>query len=264
MGMHEDWKAAKKTSEDNFKLAYEDWIAKTAPAAKRGDPKAKKIMLDDALKNAGLDKGPKYTSYLKFDEGFGKELDKIEKVAEAFSKVDNLKLADVLKDKKLSALFQNYCATTAHVSENYDFVTSGCKMRPQQIYNTYITPESEKQLNLDDSDVAAWRACAESGDWTPAEKLRKEVLAKVVPYLDASFKLFLKHKKYRPVLLAAMGKGTSDKDKQIEKVRTIATDYARQVQAYGKRWKDLTPDFWTPLNKTLNDILAKVDTLAKA
>jgi hypothetical protein len=270
MGMHDDWKAAKKTSEDNFKQAYENWIAKAAPAAKSGDPKAKKIMLDDALKNAGLDKGPKYTSYLKFDEGFGKELDKFEAIAdqmtENLQKVDTLTMSDVLKSKKLSALFQHYCTQVAKVLENYDYVTSGYKMKPQEIYNTFIKPGSPKALNIDSSEVEKWQACEQSGNWKPADQLRKDLLPTIATYLNARFPAFLKHKVYRKFLAADMGKGkgVSAMEKQIEAVRAIATDYARQVQAYGKRWKDLKPDFWTPLNTALNDILAKVDTLAKA
>ena len=266
MGMHADWKAAKKFSEDKFKEAYEGWVANETAKAKKEDKKAQQKMLAESLKKCGLDKGPKYTSYLKFDEGFGKDLDKLEQMVAAIAKadagVDKLKLADVLKYRRLRGTFKHYCENQGRVPEIYSFVVEGVKMKLPAVYENFIQDGAKQKLNIDAEEVEQWQACEESGNWKPAEAYRKDLLKKMLGFLAAHVPICAKHKVYRKHL--AQGLCNVSLSDQIEKVRTTATNYAREVQGYGKRWKDLKPDFWTVLNVTLNDILAEADRLEDA
>jgi hypothetical protein len=264
--MHADWKAAKKGSEDNFKKAYEGWVANETAKAKGGDKKAQQKVLAESLKKCGLDQGPKYTNYLKFDEGFGKQLDKLEKmvddIAAADKQVDKLKLADVLKNRKLRGTFQHYCQNQGRISEVYNFVVEGIKMKLPAVYSEFIQDGAPQRINIDGDEVAEWEACEESGNWKPAEAYRKALLKKMVDLLGAHVPICAKHKVYRKHL--AQGLCNAELHDQIETVRTTATNYARDVQGYSKRWKDVKPDFWTVLNVTLNDILAEVDKVENA
>src|SRR5271168_3003839 len=69
---------AKKDSEKKFTEAYKNWLKKLSEESQEGDPKAKAKLLVQGLADAGLAKGPKFSSYASFSEGLGPALDKVE------------------------------------------------------------------------------------------------------------------------------------------------------------------------------------------
>lgn len=269
MPLRKTWQDAKKESETKFNQAYEAWMDDLEKSAKNKDPKAKEKFVKEQLKVTGLDKGPKYTSYMTFGEGFGPELDKLETMAKANEKakgkVDALDLMAILKEPKVLPLFRKYCNDVAHVPEIIDFVAGGAAKSPDVIYQTYVRVGAPLKLNIDDDVVQVWDRCAQTGNWTEAKATLRNVLSGQVEFLRTKANQFLAHKVFRKFTAEVLG-GESPPafEKQIAKVRETATDYARQVQAYGKRWKELKPDFWTPLNVALNDILTQVDEWEKA
>src|SRR5262245_42499976 len=88
MTLHETWAAAKKTAWKEFKEAQKNYLKDLdkkikAPLKEQADIKkrgqAEKNALNLALGEVGLDKGESLDDYLKFADGFGKQLDAFEK-----------------------------------------------------------------------------------------------------------------------------------------------------------------------------------------
>src|SRR5262245_57806235 len=79
MTLHETWVAAKKQAWKEFKEAQKNYLkAQDKKINETNDAKAKKKALDMVLGEAGLDKGESLDDYLKFADGFGKQLDTLE------------------------------------------------------------------------------------------------------------------------------------------------------------------------------------------
>lgn len=262
MSLRSDWNAAKKVAEQNFKQAYEAWRKKLEKDAKAGDRKAKDKIVLEGLASAGLDKGFKFTNYMSFSGGLGPTLDKIEKThASVTSKFDALTLNDCLKKKGLRAIFRHYANNAGYMGEALDFVLLAGKMKPQDVYTTFILPGSKKQINIPSSEVAKWRKCEEEGNWKPAKALVKDSQTKMLSLIGPHVDLIRQKDDYSRLLRGELG--GKDMPKLIAKARKTAFDYAREVQKYGKRWKAMKPDFWTPLNKQLNTIFQRLDEIEK-
>src|SRR5262245_65428041 len=97
MSLHETWAAAKKQAWKDFKEAQKNYLKELdkkikAPLKEQADikarSKAENKALDLALGEVGLDKGESLDDYLKFADGFGKQLDAFEKAIDNNAKLN--------------------------------------------------------------------------------------------------------------------------------------------------------------------------------
>ena len=268
MSMHDDWKTAKKESEKLFQQAYTAYFKEQEGLAAKKDPKAKQKILAENLKISGLDKGSKFTSYFKFADGFGNDLDKLEAFAtgneKAAKAVKTLTVDAVLKNSKLNATFKHYCMNSGRIPEVYEFVTVGHKKPPQQIYALYIDRNADLALNIDSGVKEIWTNGSNSGNWAQAKTTIPALLDVNREYLKDGLAKARDIPAYAKFLAADLGGATPDVfRKAADKCLDTAVKYAREVQAYGKRWSKMKPDFWTPLNVALNEIIKSVNDLKR-
>lgn len=263
MTMRADWQKAKKTSNANFKKAYDNWMKEQEKKAKLGDPKAAKAFAKELVKTCDSTFGHEYTSPMSFDEDLGPTLDKIEKThAKVDPALKNLSADDLIKKKALNVVWKYYAEKVGYCAENYQFLCGGYKLAPNKIYEIFIAKGAKLELNINNTQITdIWHEAAQSGDWKAAKAQIKPIY-EIVHGMTASDTIpkMLRHAQMPKLLRDALG--GKDMPKLIAKARKACSVYGRQSQAYGKRWKKEKPDFWTPVNQCLNDILGELDKLA--
>lgn len=260
------WQSAKDESEENFGKAYKNFCDELEKKCKEGDKKARAQAMKISLAEAKLGEGPKYTKYCEFNQDFGPNLDKLEQLEEdydsAVEKLGRMSVADVLKNKTLAATFRLYCEKVSLVTEITTFVFETFKKSPAEIYATHVAVGSPHELNLAADQRDPWDQADATNDWKAGKGMVLELFKFALTELGPHWEKARVHRIFKSYLIADAGGPSSKKcEAQIGKVREIATAYMRSVQGYGKRWKDLEPDFWTPLNVALNEILEEVDEL---
>lgn len=260
MSMRTDWQSAKKTSETNFKKAYDNWRKEQQKQAKSGDKKARK----DFLKEIG--EGHEYTKPMSFKGGLGPVLDKIEKAhAKAEDALDKITVEVMLKNKAVNGLWKTWAEKVSYTDESYHFLNSGFKLSPDKLYSEYIATGSNRMLNIDSGLKQKWDDCAQNAakfDSKSAKPLIKPTVEHILSLVSRdSVSKFRDHPTMSKFLRESLG--GKDVPKLIKEARTICMQYARQSQAYGKRWAKQKPDFWTPINSALNDILTELNKIAE-
>ena len=93
MSLHETWAAAKKQAWKEFKEAQKNYLKELdkkikEPTSLKSKSSAEKKALDLALGEVGLDQGESLDDYLKFADGFGKQLDAFQKAVENNAKLN--------------------------------------------------------------------------------------------------------------------------------------------------------------------------------
>ena len=170
---------------------------------------------------------------VKFKEDFGPTLDNYEA-----AKKKTLK--EALKDKTWSGHFYDFLKKE-YSQENYEFYTLSPKMKPLDIYNTYIKQDAAKQVNLPAASFNSWKAVFEDN-----AKYNKKILATSRDeifslMLSDSFPRFLSDNPVRTEL--------------IQKLKTIIASYEKKIDAMAKPKQQAAKDI---LLTALNEIAAKV------
>lgn len=268
MSLSKIWTNAKSDSEAKFKLAYKAFKESQEEKIKEGDKRSRERALQETLSQSHLGDGPKYASYCSFTKNFSGHLDKLEasvkKYDAAIQKLKTLKVADAYKNKSHAGVLKNFCEKTSLVPELSTFMAEAAKLTPQDIYAKFVHPDGELPLNLSSDHRNPWDKMSEDNDWSDGKKRKLELFTFVLEELGPHLQNAQNHPVYRKYLAEGEGAPAPAVLKaQVDKVREVATEYAQQVQAYGKRWKSLKPDFWTPLNEALNEILGKVDEICE-
>lgn len=270
MTMRSDWKEAKKTCSKRFDEAYANWLRTLEKKKLLGDPKAKKQYQTELLKQIGLEMGAAYGSAPTFNSAdLGPTLDKIEAiVTKAETGLVKLTVEQILKNKTLRAFWKQY-ADKRYVAENYNFLTAGYKQDYQTIYDDYVI--GAQQLNLGAPLRQLWDNANNQGlaKNQPGSKIAKKLIKPTVKEIMAACLvndvkdiqngsvLPETTKNFRIVL------GGTDVHKLIAKARKACMSYAKISQAYGKRWSKIKPDFWTPINQSLDNILGNLADIEK-
>jgi hypothetical protein len=263
MSLHADWSSAKKRSKAFFKDALEAKKEKLAKDAK-GDAKEKEKAVDKKLDAEGLGNGADLDKYFSFKEEFGPTLDKLEdagdknggvrKAAAGIAGVD-----DLLRDSKMWAAFGEFCKKTYRM-ELWNFVEKGWKLDPAKAYEEYVKDGARQQINISAPLRKSFDDIAE--DAAALKSRGPDLLRKCREYLIGS---------HRDIALEfARGDafhetaGRVDVDALLTKVRSTIASYRKQIEAAGKTWKGIKPDFCYPLETELTKIEYAVDKIEKA
>jgi len=267
MSLHDDWVAAKKQSVKDFKEAQKNYLkAQDKKINATNDAKAKKKALDMVLGEAGLDQGESLDDYLKFADGFGKSLDALEKAID-----NNKKLSDKYDfNGGIDKLLANKDTAKQMLMVGQKGLRTGLitfymrdhKLAPQAVYDQYVQDGAKDQIDLATLNQALL------DDWEEAVKNPQTLTAngkKLIERLRDQAKFDLEQDMVRKMVAdqAAMKnlgfvlKPTVDALKK--EVRDTAKKYDEQINSAAKRWKDLKPQFWQPLDDTLQAIMTYVD-----
>src|SRR5262245_9659824 len=262
MTLHETWVAAKKQAWKEFKEAQKNYLkAQDKKINETNDAKAKKKALDMVLGEAGLDKGESLDDYLKFADGFGKQLDTLEKAIE-----NNIKLKAKYKfeDKSIDNLLQNkdvakqflLFAQRSHIGTEVSFYLQGYKKPPDVVLDQYVNDQSADAFDFsaDEKLQRDWQAAA--GDPATLAREGKSLVERLRVHVKAELErdkvtLFKKDAAamknlgiVAPVPLQALAR----------EVMETAVKYDGEIQTAVNKWSRLKPQFWRPLDDALEEI----------
>jgi hypothetical protein len=269
MTLHETWAAAKKQAWKEFKEAQKNYLKDLdkkikAPLKEQADikarSKAEKNALDLALGEVGLDKGESLDDYLKFADGFGKQLDAFEKSVENNAKL-NAKYdlgADpdkVIANKDLLKQLLLFCQRS-HITSEISFYLQGYKKSPDEIWNQYIKPNAPEwfDVGVDERLPEQWAAAAQDPTTLAAQGpklvqrtrdlmwnlLKTDIIPKMRNDATANKNLGLIHSDVLRALKA--------------EIKETAKKYSQQIQSAVNKWSKLKPQFWRPLDDALEEI----------
>lgn len=268
MSLHKEWVKAKKDAQTQFKEAEKNYLKKQDKRIKaddEGTPKARQKALDMALGEAGLGMKESLSDYLKFADGFGDSLDKLEeavdKNAKLAAKLDIQGGIDkLLANKTLAKPFLQLVQRTLNTNM-LTYYTADYKQTPDLIYDTYIRAGAKKRLDFSTNKQLAT-------DWEEARKLpqtwqrlgrgladrtrdhvKDEIEGDLITQFVSDDKVLEGLGFLSKTQMAALKKSVSD----------TAKKYQDEIKSAKKRWKDHKPQFWTPLE----DCLANIDTYCK-
>ncbi len=264
MSLHTDWVAAKKESVKLFKEAQKNWLKKQdAKINASKDPKARKKALDAVLDDAGLEKGESLDDYLKFADGFGKSLDNLEnavaKNRETSRALAGATLEGILADKNMLRVFLAFCQRSGN-GPDIKYYMADYKKSPQDVWNTYVKHGAPDQIDISNSLVVGlfdeWMAAGADQQLLAAQgrnlcnklrdhvhnDLKGEILRKFTVSTDVKHLL-----------------GVIDLAPLKQEVRETAEKYNGQIERAVAKWKKLTPQFWTPLDESLQAIISYVN-----
>jgi hypothetical protein len=264
MSLHTDWAAAKKEAFKQFKDAQKNWLKKQdAKINATKDPKARKKALDAVLDDAGLEKGESLDDYLKFSDGFGKSLDELEKGVlknqAAAGALNGATLAGILADKNLLRVFLAFCQRSGNAPD-VKYYMADYKKSPQVIWDTYVKHGAPDQIDISNSNDHSlfqdWMAAGGDQQLLAAQgkslsdrlrdhvenDLKGEVVRKFIANADVKRQLGI-------IDLAGLKKDVLD----------TAEKYNGQIERAVAKWKKLQPQFWTPLDESLQAIIRYVN-----
>lgn len=264
MSLHTDWVAAKKESLKLFKEAQKNWLKKQdAKVNASKDPKARKKALDAVLDEAGLDKGESLDDYLKFADGFGKSLDNLEaavaKNRHAAAGLAGATVEGILADKNMLRVFLAFCQRSGN-GPDIKYYMADYKKPPQAVWDTYVKHGAAEQIDISNSNIVGlfddWMAAGQDPDKLAREgndlrtRLRQHVENDLKGEILRKFKAStdVKH------LL-----GIVDTSGLKQEVLDTAEKYNGQIERAVAKWKKLTPQFWTPLDESLQAIIGFVN-----
>jgi hypothetical protein len=270
MSLHETWAAAKKQAWKEFKEAQKNYLKELdqkikAPTSLKSKSNAEKKALDLALGEVGLDKGESLDDYLKFADGFGKQLDAYEKAIENNAKL-NAKYDlggdpdKVLANKDLLKQVLLICQSM-HITSEISFYLQGYKKSPTEIWNQYIKPGSPEwfDVGIDDGLLEQWQAAAQNPGTLDAQGkklvertrdimrhlLKTDIIPKMRNDRTATKNLGLVHSDVLRALKA--------------EISSTAKKYDEQIQSAVNKWSKLKPQFWRPLDDALEEIKLYVE-----
>jgi len=260
MSLHTDWVAAKKESVKLFKDAQKNWLKKQdAKINATNDAKAKKKALDTVLGEAGLDKGESLDDYLKFADGFGKSLDALEKTVAANEKaskaLSSATLEKVLADKNMLRAFLGLCQRSGNAGD-IRYYMADYKKSPQFVWDTYVKNGAKDQIEIAHSPIGGlfddWMAAGPNPQTLATEG--RALCDKLRQHVESD----LKGEILRKFMANAQVKrelGISDTAALKKEVLDTAEKYNQQIERAVNKWKKLTPQFWTPLDESLQAIM---------
>jgi hypothetical protein len=231
------------------------------------DAKARKKALDMVLGEAGLDKGEVLDDYLKFADGFGKSLDALEKAidknAELYAKYDFQGGVDkLLANKDLARQLLIVCQRTQSMNI-ITFYMKDYKKSPQDIWSQYVEDGAADQIELSNSNDGSlfndWQQAAQNNTLAAQGKALIDRLRGHVKD-DLAFNAVRRMQSDATAMknLGFIPKAALDDLKK--NVRDTAKNYNGQIDAAAKKWKNLKPQFWQPLDDALQSILNYVDS----
>ena len=264
MSLHTDWASAKKESTKLFKEAQKNWLKKQdAKINASNDAKARKKALDAVLDDAGLEKGESLDNYLKFADGFGKSLDELEKAVaknkSAVAAFNGATLQSIIGDKNMLRIFLAFCQRSGN-GPDIKYYMADYKKPPQAVWDTYVKNGSKDQIDisnsLDGSLFQDWMAAGPNPQTLAAQgkslcdrlrthvenDLKNEVLRKFKASADVKRQL-----------------GIIDLAPLKKEVRDTAEKYNGQIERAVAKWRKLQPQFWTPLDESLQAIISYVN-----
>ncbi len=264
MSLHTDWVAAKKESVKLFKEAQKNWLKKQdSKINATNDAKARKKALDLVLDDAGLDKGESLDDYLKFADGFGKSLDALEKTSDknktAVNSLNHADLAHVIADKEMLRVFLGFCQKSGS-GPDIKYYMADYKKSPQATWDTYVKHGAKDQIDVSNSmDNSLFQDWMDAGadpqklaaqGQSLCDRLRKhvahdlngEIIRKFIASTDVKRQL-----------------GIVDTAALKQEVRDTAEKYNGQIERAVAKWKKLQPQFWTPLDESLQAIISYVN-----
>lgn len=265
MSLHDTWAAAKKQAFKEFKDAQKNYLKEQDKKINAtNDAKARKKALDMVLGDAGLDKGESLDDYLKFADGFGKSLDALEKAIDSNKKLSdkydfNGGIDKLLANKDVAKQLLLVCQKSLSTGL-ITFYMRDHKLAPQAVYDQYVEEGAKDQIDL------AYNADLQK-DWQ--EAVQNQTLAttgkKLIERLRDHAKFTLESDMVRKFVAdeAAMKNlGFVSRLTLValkKEVRDTAAKYDQQIVSAAKKWKNLEPQFWLPLDETLQAIMNYVD-----
>lgn len=280
MSLKKTWTDAIEASASKFPAAYNAWKAKLHQDKTSQDIKVKlsaeKQLSKVALKETGLDQGPKFMSYCTFKGDIGSMLDKLEALADGHNKVvekmGTLRFADVAANKSLLAAFNKHCADKG--LENYPAYMISEQLdrkNPEYLWETYLKPNAKRKIAVPsnyaklielEGKLKQWQKLGELlGRWNgaanaPVNRIRTELA--VFNGTPEGIKAIYK----------AYGGATREQvHQQADKCLEQAMNNFRVTQAYEKRWSGtgilLKDNFWLRLQGALNTIVKEVTKIKK-
>jgi DnaJ-domain-containing protein 1 len=266
MSLHDTWAAAKKQAWKQFKEAQKNYLKEQDKKIEAtNDAKARKKALDAVLGEAGLDKGESLDDYLKFADGFGKQLDALEKAIDNNNKLRakyNFQgdLDNLLKNKDAAKQFLLVCQRTYNTAL-ITFYMKDYKNSPQEVWDQYVKSGAKDQLDLS-TDPGL------EDDWKNAAR-DPQTLARQGKGLIDRLRSHVKHELERDVVMKLVGDAAAMKalgfvpkatiEDLKKEVRETAKKYNGQIDRAVKKWKNLKPQFWQPLDEALQEIVRYVD-----
>lgn len=264
MSLHTDWAAAKKESVKLFNEAQKNWLKKQdAKINATKDAKARKKALDAVLDEAGLDKGESLDDYLKFADGFGKSLDELEKGVlknqKAAAALTGASLQGILADKNLLRIFLAFCQRSGNAPD-IKYYMADYKKSPQVVWDTYVKNGAADQIDISNSNDHSlfqdWMAAGANPQLLATQgkslcdrlrshvenDLKGDILRKFIANADVKRQL-----------------GIIDISPLKKEVLDTAEKYNGQIERAVAKWKKLQPQFWTPLDESLQAIIHYVN-----
>jgi hypothetical protein len=267
MSLHETWVAAKKQAWKEFKEAQKNYLKELdkkikAPTDVKSKNQAEKKALDLALGEVGLDKGESLDDYLKFADGFGKQLDAFEKAIDNNAKLKAKynfagEVDNVLKDKTAAKELLLFCQRKqGQATPMIAFYMKDYKKSAAEIWNEYVKVGSKNWIDASETGTLQtdWEDAAGDPNTLNAQgpklinRLRDHVhgeLNNSVVQPMGSDPTVLKNLGFVPsATIAALKKEVSD----------TAKKYDEQIQGAVNKWSKLKPQFWRPLDDALEQI----------
>jgi hypothetical protein len=264
MSLHTDWAAAKKEAVKLFTDAQKNWLKKQdAKINASNDPKARKKALDAVLDDAGLEKGESLDDYLKFADGFGKSLDNLEVAAgknqTAAASLNNVNLASIIADKNMLRAFLTFCQRSGN-GPDIKYYMADYKKSPLVVWDTYVKHGAAEQIDISNSNDHSlfqdWMAAGANPQTLAAQgktlctRLREHVENDLNGEVTRKFKANADVKRQLGIVDIAALK---------QEVRDTAEKYNQQIERAVAKWKKLQPQFWTPLDESLQAIISFVN-----
>lgn len=262
MSLHTDWAAAKKEAFKLFKDAQKNYLKKQdSKINATKDPKARKKALDMVLDDAGLDKGESLDDYLKFADGFGKSLDNLEaavaKNNKAGGALKGATLGTIMADKNLLREFLTFCQSSGNAGD-VKFYMADYQKPAQFVWDTYVKHGAKFQIDISNDTTLFddWMAAGADPQLlaTQGASLCSRMRTHLTNDINEIVRKFTVNNDVKRKL------GIVDLSDLKQEVLDTAKKYNGQIESAVAKWKKLEPQFWVPLDDSLQSIMAFIHT----